>query len=129
MLNHSERRDGVRTGLSCASCLPWLPPLLFLLLGRLQDVLAVWRKGTEREKERTIAGEDVVKEWTFETRKAEKDRKNIDRSKYGGDKFYSQTKDSEAVSSGYDLSEEWLIGGRELNLGGGTYGEAAVAAP
>ncbi|KAJ1151576.1 hypothetical protein NDU88_004356 [Pleurodeles waltl] len=60
----------------------------------------------EREKERTTAGEDVAKDWAFETRKAENDGKNIDCSKDGGDKFYSLTEESKAVSSGCDLSEE-----------------------
>ncbi|KAJ1197647.1 hypothetical protein NDU88_001503 [Pleurodeles waltl] len=64
------------------------------------------REEIEREKERTTAWEDVVKDWTFETRKVEKDWKHIDWSNDGGDKFYSLTEDSEAVSSGYDLSEE-----------------------
>ncbi|KAJ1187118.1 hypothetical protein NDU88_003897 [Pleurodeles waltl] len=38
--------------------------------------------------------------------KLQKDGKNIDWSKDGGDNFYSLTEDSEAVSSGYYLSEE-----------------------
>ncbi|KAJ1181035.1 hypothetical protein NDU88_006246 [Pleurodeles waltl] len=67
---------------------------------------AVTRKGIAWEKERTTAGENVVKDWTFETRKAENDGKNIDWSKDEGDKFYSLTKESEAVSTGCDLSEE-----------------------
>ncbi|KAJ1114471.1 hypothetical protein NDU88_002708 [Pleurodeles waltl] len=61
----------------------------------------------DREGEgKNFSGEDVVKDWTFETRKVEKDGKNIDWSNGGGDKFYSLTEDSEAVRSGYNLSEE-----------------------
>ncbi|KAJ1089453.1 hypothetical protein NDU88_002604 [Pleurodeles waltl] len=44
-------------------------------------------KGIEWEKERTAAGENVAKDWTFETRKVENNGKNIDWSKDGGDKF------------------------------------------
>ncbi|KAJ1163880.1 hypothetical protein NDU88_004332 [Pleurodeles waltl] len=62
------------------------------------------KKGIEREKERTITGEDVVQDLAFETTKAENDGKNIDLSKDGGDQFYSLMEESEAVSSGYDLS-------------------------
>ncbi|KAJ1083667.1 hypothetical protein NDU88_003822 [Pleurodeles waltl] len=63
-------------------------------------------KGIEWEKERNTVREDVAKEWTFETGKVENDRKNTDWSKDGGDKFYSLMEESEAVSSGCNLSEE-----------------------
>ncbi|KAJ1193780.1 hypothetical protein NDU88_003076 [Pleurodeles waltl] len=60
------------------------------------------RKG----KELNIAGYDAVKDLEVETRKIERGLKNIDWSKDGGDKFYSLTEDSEAVSSGDNLSED-----------------------
>ncbi|KAJ1175996.1 hypothetical protein NDU88_001281 [Pleurodeles waltl] len=63
-------------------------------------------KGIEWEKERNTVGEDMAKDWTFETRKVENDGKNTDWSKDGGDQFYSLTEESVAVSSGCDLSEE-----------------------
>ncbi|KAJ1163049.1 hypothetical protein NDU88_003512 [Pleurodeles waltl] len=63
-------------------------------------------KGIEWQKERNTVGEDVVKDWTFETLKVENDGKNSDWSKDGGDEFYSLTEKSEAVSSGCDVSEE-----------------------
>ncbi|KAJ1179774.1 hypothetical protein NDU88_005008 [Pleurodeles waltl] len=63
-------------------------------------------KGIEWEKEKSKVGEDVVKDWTFETRKAENDGKSTDWSQDGGDTFYSLTEESEAGSSGCDLREE-----------------------
>ncbi|KAJ1200212.1 hypothetical protein NDU88_004038 [Pleurodeles waltl] len=63
-------------------------------------------KWIEWEKERNTVGEDVAKDWTFETRKVENEGKNTDWSKDGGDKFYSLMEESEAVSSGCDRSEE-----------------------
>ncbi|KAJ1172599.1 hypothetical protein NDU88_004444 [Pleurodeles waltl] len=64
------------------------------------------RKGIVREETRIATGEDVNKDWTFETGKAENDGRTIDWSKDGGDTFYSLTEKSEAASSGYDLNEE-----------------------
>ncbi|KAJ1087864.1 hypothetical protein NDU88_001026 [Pleurodeles waltl] len=46
------------------------------------------RKGTEQEKTGAATGEDVDKNWTLETKKAENDRRNSDWLKDGGDKFY-----------------------------------------
>ncbi|KAJ1110181.1 hypothetical protein NDU88_007536 [Pleurodeles waltl] len=63
---------------------------------------ACWGKG----KEFNLAADDAVKDLEFETRKFERVGKFIDWTKDGGDKFYSLTHDSEAVSSGYNLSEE-----------------------
>ncbi|KAJ1117778.1 hypothetical protein NDU88_005974 [Pleurodeles waltl] len=63
-------------------------------------------KVIEWEKEKSTVGEDVAKDWTFETRKVENDGKNTDWSKDGGDTFYSLTEESEGGSSGCDLSEE-----------------------
>ncbi|KAJ1113838.1 hypothetical protein NDU88_002079 [Pleurodeles waltl] len=48
-------------------------------------------KGIHWEKEKSMVGEDVAKDWTFETRKEENDGKSTDWSKDGGDKFYSLT--------------------------------------
>ncbi|KAJ1089786.1 hypothetical protein NDU88_002931 [Pleurodeles waltl] len=74
--------------------------------GRLTGKRLTEGSRIEWEKERIALGENVTKDWTFETRKVENDEKNIDWSKDGGDKFYSLKEESEAVSSGCDLSEE-----------------------
>ncbi|KAJ1117266.1 hypothetical protein NDU88_005466 [Pleurodeles waltl] len=69
------------------------------------------RKGTAQERTGAATGEDVDKNWTSETKKVENDGRNSDWLKDGGDKFYSLTEESEAVSSGYDLNEEGGSGG------------------
>ncbi|KAJ1197991.1 hypothetical protein NDU88_001835 [Pleurodeles waltl] len=63
-------------------------------------------KVIEWEKEKSTVGENVAKDWTFETRKAENDGKSTDWFKDGGDTFYSLMEESEAGSSGCNLSEE-----------------------
>ncbi|KAJ1103796.1 hypothetical protein NDU88_001217 [Pleurodeles waltl] len=70
------------------------------------SIKAGCKKRNSAGEDKNRYGEDMDKDWTFETGKAENDGRNIDWSKEGGDKFYLLTEESEAASSGYNLNEE-----------------------